>query len=94
PTPSSSADAATDVNADRRPADKRMLACRGAFQPQPQPQPQPLHSQSPSSDTRPEGDYDRPWDLPRLKHTESPPQVPGHRVAKPPALHSPTQANG
>lgn len=90
PTSSSSADAATDINADRRPADKRMLACRGAFQPQPQ----SLHSQSPSSDTRPEGDYDRPWDLPRLKHAESPPQVPGHRVVKPPALHSPTQANG
>ncbi|CAN8005661.1 unnamed protein product, partial [Ixodes hexagonus] len=92
PTSSSSADAVADNNADRRPADKRMLACRGAFQPQPQPQ--PLHSQSPSSDTRPEGDYDRPWDLPRLKRTESPPQVPGHRAAKPPALHSPCQANG
>ncbi|XP_064474623.1 uncharacterized protein LOC135388771 isoform X2 [Ornithodoros turicata] len=46
-----------------------------------------LHIQSPHSDTRPEGDYDHPWDLPRLKKGESPPQVPDHRtkVQTPPA---------
>ncbi|XP_077516387.1 uncharacterized protein LOC144126218 isoform X2 [Amblyomma americanum] len=49
------------------------------------------HNQSPSSDTRPESDYDRPWDLPRIKRSngDSPPQVPDHRSR--PAVQSPTQ---
>lgn len=61
----------------RRPEEKHVLHSR------------PLHVQSPHSDTRPEGDYDRPWDLPRLKKGEMPPQVPDHRtkVQTPPASH-------
>lgn len=53
--------------------------------------PQLQHNQSPGSDTRPESDYDRPWDLPRIKRSngDSPPQVPDHRSR--PAVQSPTQ---
>ncbi|KAL1422261.1 hypothetical protein MTO96_022141 [Rhipicephalus appendiculatus] len=70
-------------NAERRLSDnsKRYPALRPLLQ----------HNQSPSSDTRPESDYDRPWDLPRIKRSngDSPPQVPDHRSR--PAVQSPTQ---
>lgn len=78
----SSASTETD-NAERRLSDnsKRHPAVRPLLQ----------HNQSPSSDTRPESDYDRPWDLPRIKRSngDSPPQVPDHRSR--PAVQSPTQ---
>ncbi|KAH6940403.1 hypothetical protein HPB50_027553 [Hyalomma asiaticum] len=70
-------------NVERRLSDnsKRYPAIRPLLQ----------HNQSPSSDTRPESDYDRPWDLPRIKRSngDSPPQVPDHRSR--PAVQSPTQ---
>nr|XP_037273852.1 cell wall protein RBR3-like [Rhipicephalus microplus] len=59
----SSASTETD-NAERRLSDnsKRHPAVRPLLQ----------HNQSPSSDTRPESDYDRPWDLPRIKRSNGP----------------------
>nr|XP_054933368.1 mucin-2-like [Dermacentor andersoni] len=70
-------------NAERRLSDnsKRYPAARPLL----------THNQSPSSDSRPESDYDRPWDLPRIKRSngDSPPQVPDHRSR--PAVQSPTQ---
>ncbi|XP_065290727.1 uncharacterized protein [Dermacentor albipictus] len=78
----SSTSAETD-NAERRLSDnsKRYPAARPLL----------MHNQSPSSDSRPESDYDRPWDLPRIKRSngDSPPQVPDHRSR--PAVQSPTQ---